>query len=167
MKIYIRQILGVAYRPILVRIKVLIWFFPGLWSIFFLNRPKKKRLLVIYDLTTQPFSVGDLLTVQEASLVLNKKYGTEFIDIAIVCDQQDPKLNDSAFKKINSENYFYHLAAILPVAQVNPYLGSVLAFNSYLELQEHVLSNIDRVHIWPSKWQASVTRDYLYYSIQF
>jgi len=165
MKIFLKSILGNAYRPIITRLKIILWFFPALCSVIFLKRPAKKRILIVYDLSTQPFSIGDILTVQEASLVLKERYSVEFIDIAILCDQQDPKLNDNAFKIINSKNYFYHLSAILPVAQVNPNLGSIFGFNSYSELQEYVLLNIERIYIWPSKWKASVTREYLYYSI--
>lgn len=165
MKNFIKSILGIAYRPFITRIKILIWFFPSLWSLTFLKRATKKRILIVYDLSTQPFSIGDILTVQEASLVLKEINKVDYIDIAIICEQHELKLNDKAFKNINSKNYFYHLSAIMPVAQVNPNLGSILGFNSYLELQEYILSNITRVHVWPSKWRASVTREYLYYLI--
>ena len=46
----------------------------------------KRRLLSIYDLNNQPYSVGDVLLFQEASLVLRKKYGLYQIDFAFVYD---------------------------------------------------------------------------------
>jgi hypothetical protein len=147
------------------RIIILTWFFPELWRFIFPYKKSRNRLLIVYDLRTQPFSIGDLLTFQEASLVLRKKNKCEYIDFALIGEASEIIKSTSTAKKINKNNYFYHLAGILPVIQVNPYLGSLFAFTSVEELEEYILPRLHKTHVWPSKWKISITREYLYYDI--
>ncbi len=44
----------------------------------------RRRLLVIYDFSSQPFSIGDILVIQEASLVLRQVAGVDRVDLALV-----------------------------------------------------------------------------------
>lgn len=125
----------------------------------------KKRLLIIYDLTTQPFSIGDILTFQQASLVLKDIHKIDIIDFVIVNNQQKLLFNDKVFNNINEDNYFYHLASILPVAQVNPYLGSIHAFNSFIELAKFINKYSSEYIVWPSQFKINFTKEYLYYDI--
>ena len=50
------------------------------------SNEKDRRLLIIYDFSTQPFSIGDILIVQEASLVLRENFDVHTIDFAFVYD---------------------------------------------------------------------------------
>lgn len=164
LKYYLKKILGSRYRKFMNFFRTLVWLFPVIVTLF-LKEKNKKRILIIYDLTTQPFSIGDILTVQEASLVLKETHQVDVIDFAVVCDQDVLKTGDTFFKKINSNNYFYYLSSILPVAQVNPFLGSIFAFNSYTQLKSYIANNCDNMEIWPSGWKVKITREYLYYTI--
>ena len=89
-----------------------------------------RRLLIIYDLSSQPFSIGDILIFQEASLVLRENFGVDTIDFAFVYNPDNPTNGDQAFSSITESNVVYHLASILPIVQVNQYLGSLFVFNS-------------------------------------
>jgi hypothetical protein len=120
------------------------------------------RLLLIYDFSSQPFSVGDILVFQEASLVMRQLHGLGLVDIALVYDPARPVVNHSAFAHIRPENFLFHLSSILPAAQVNPYLGSLLLFDSHRRLESYVADNIEDYYVWPSLGDYA-SRDYLFY----
>ena len=56
------------------------WLLSDNWTVE--NRSEGKSILFIYDFNTQPFSVGDILTAQAASLALAKFNGCENVDFA-------------------------------------------------------------------------------------
>ncbi|MEI8339012.1 MAG: hypothetical protein WCF91_03750 [bacterium] len=119
------------------------------------------RILLVYDTSSQPFSVGDLLICQEASLVLCEEYGVDIVDFAIVYDPENPASSDPVFAtSITRDNVLFSLASILPLAQVNQRLGSVFIFNSHKHLQYYINDNAERYHVWPSSWKVA-TREYL------
>ena len=119
------------------------------------------RILMIYDLSSQPFSVGDILFYQEASLVLRERLSASMVDFALVYDPKNPAL--PFFTSIKEKNATYHLSSILPLGQVNQYHGSLFLFNSYLHLQRLIASCADLYHAWPPSWQTD--RKYQYYTI--
>lgn len=120
------------------------------------------RLLVIYDLSTQPFSIGDILIFQEASLVICKQRGLDRIDFALVYDPLTPVVSDPAFSGIGAESFLFHLSSILPAAQVNPNLGSLFLFDSHRQLERYVADNSERYVVWP-KLSQYVSKEYLFY----
>ncbi|MBN2437584.1 MAG: hypothetical protein JXL20_03190 [Deltaproteobacteria bacterium] len=127
-------------------------------------RNADKRILMIYDLSAQPFSIGDILVFQEASLILREENKCAAVDFAFVYDPAHPAAIDPVLSSITEDNCLFHLASILPVAQVNPYLGSLLLFNSHVHLEHYVADNMERYHVWPSAG-AYLSREYLYYRI--
>jgi hypothetical protein len=117
--------------------------------------------LAVYDTSLQPLAVGDILIFQEASLVLCQKHQVDVVDFAIVYDLKNPASSDPVFSgTITEDNVMYHLASILPIAQVNPRLGSLFVFDSHEHLQRYINDNADRYHVWPSGWKMA-TREYL------
>lgn len=124
----------------------------------------KRRLLVIYDFASQPFSIGDILVIQEASLVLRQRAGADRVDLAFVYDPASPVVADPAFSEIDIENFLWHLPTVLQVAQVNPYLGSLFLFDSHRLLEEFVSGNLHIYDVWPPL-QRYASREYLYYSV--
>jgi hypothetical protein len=137
------------------------WVFPSLGNLLSPPSANERRILAVYDTSSQPFSVGDLLIFQEASLVLCQKYQVNVVDFAIVYDPQSPASSDPVFAAgITDGNITYHLASILPIAQVNQRLGSLFVFNSHEHLQRLINDNADRYHVWPSGWKVA-TREYL------
>lgn len=122
----------------------------------------KLRLLLIYDFSSQPFSVGDILIFQEASLVLRELHDLGTVDIALVYDPTRPVVSDPAFEHVRPESFLFHLSSILPAAQVNPYLGTLLLFDSPSKLEKYVADNIDSYYVWPS-FADYASHKYLYY----
>ena len=120
-----------------------------------------RRLLIIYDFSSQPFSIGDILIFQEASLVLRERHGLGKVDFALVYDPQSPVVPDPAFKNVDTESFLFHLSSVLPAAQVNPHLGSVFLLDSHRQLERHVANNAEEYIVWPSRNQYA-SREYLF-----
>jgi hypothetical protein len=164
-----RKIRG-RFRPMLQTVSRLMGDYWGFLR--WLNQSRKafstsidpRRLLMIYDLRNQPFSIGDILVIQEASLVLREQHQLGMVDFALLYDQEQPHCNDVAFSKITSENVLFHLASILPVAQVNQYHGSLFLFNSEQQIMRYIARNTDQYFIWPSAWNHCKGK-YHYYEI--
>src|SRR5467141_3762381 len=123
-----------------------------------------RRLLMIYDFSSQPFSIGDILVVQEASLVLRQVAGLDRVDLALVYDPASPVVPDPAFSQVGSENFLWHLSTVLQAAQVNPHLGSLFLFDSHRRLEEFASGNLDIYDVWPPLLQYA-SREYLYYRV--
>ncbi len=105
----------------------------------------RRRLLVIYDFSSQPFSIGDILVIQEASLVLRQVAGVDRVDLALVYDPASPVVPDPAFSQIGSENFLWHL-------------------DSHRRLEEFASGNLDIYDVWPPLLQYA-NREYLYYRV--
>lgn len=159
-----RRILGPVYRPARRVARFLVWIFPSLSRLILPTASSERRLLVIYDTTSQPFNIGDILLLQEGSLVLREKLHLDLVDFALVYDPKHPASSDPVFSNITDANALYHLASILPVAQVNQYLGSLFLFNSHRNLQRFIADSADIYHVWPSAWKFA-SREYLYYEV--
>ncbi len=129
------------------------WGSQAVQALVRLRTQPKRRLLAIYDLSSQPFSIRDILVIQEASLVLREQHQLGEVDFAILCDATPSAHAGEAFAGINSEHGLFHLASVLPAAQVNPHLGSLLVFNSRLQLERFIADNADQYFVWPPAWQ--------------
>jgi len=127
-----------------------------------LRDPFERRLLIIYDFSSQPFSVGDILVMQEAALVLRTAHGLDRIDFACVYDEEQPALNDLALAAIDSESFLFHLSSVLPAAQVNRHLGSIFLFDSHRRLKRFIAQNLGSYEVWPRLLRYA-TREYLFY----
>ena len=128
-----------------------------------INYPGRKlRLLLIYDFASQPFSVGDILIFQEAALVLRENYDLDVVDMALVYDSSSPVVKDQAFSHIEPDSFLFHLSSVLPAAQVNPHIGSLLLFDSHRRLESYIADNRDDYLIWP-RFGDYISREYLFY----
>lgn len=112
----------------------------------------KKRILAILDLRVTPSTYGEVLTFQEVTLIERLLHGADKIDIIWLCDPKHPARSD---QRITPDNYYYYLSDRLPLAYVNPYLGSFLLMDSSEALEDYIKNNAHRYHIMPS------VRDYL------
>ncbi len=150
-------------RSIRRSVGLLRWACPALGGPFSRKR-LNRRLLMIYDLSSQPFSIGDVLIFQEASLVLRATHDLDKVDFAIVLDPKCPHSRDPSFSSITEDNYTYHLAGILPAAQVNQYLGSLFLFDSHRRLHRFIADNGDLYHVWPKACEFA-SREYMFYNV--
>ena len=121
-----------------------------------------RRMLMIYDLSSQPFNIGDFLILQEVSFAQCKRFNLSSVDVAIVYEPKHPGLAIPEFSSITEDNVLYHLSSILPVAQVNQNLGSLFIFNSHLQLERYITENAATYQMWPSALQY-VSKEYSYY----
>lgn len=160
----LRKIARPFFRPPWRLIRFFAWVIPASTRFIKTLPVKDRRLLVIYDLSCQPYSIGDIMHMQEAALALREKHGVAMADFALVYDRHIPSSVDKAYACINPENVHYYLASLLPVLQVNPFLGSVLVFNSHEQLEKYIADNIDRYVVWPSAWRYA-QHDYLNYIV--
>lgn len=151
--------------PIRIALRRLQWFVmwvvPRLGELFVPNARGKQRILLIYDTSAQPFSVGDILVCQEAALVLCQKHQVNIVDFAVLYDPENPAASNPVFAKaVTKENVMDHIASLLPLAQVNQNLGSFFVFNSREQVVRLIADNADLYHVWPSGLQVG-TRQYL------
>ena len=93
------------------------------------------------------YTVGDMLLLSEVTLCLRLIHKAEKVDMCFVCNPESPTRFDRP--EISSYNYNHHLNSLVPLVQVNPYLGSLFMFDSYEHLEKFVSDNIDRYHVWP------------------
>jgi len=145
-------------------VRFLTWMLPALSGLFLAAISNERRLLLVYDTFSQPFNIGDILIMQEGSLVLRERHGIDQVDFAVVYDPQHPAAEDPAFSSITEGNALYYLASILPVAQVNQHLGSLFLFNSHRNLERFIADHADYYQVWPSGWKFG-SRAYLYYEV--
>lgn len=128
-------------------------------SLAFIARSRsrsEKRLLAICDFRTMPYTVGELLYFQEMTLALRIEYHVDKVDIVWLCDPANPARG--ADQGITPDNYHLHLSRLLPLAHVNPHLGSFMLMDSSDRLNSYIVDNIDRYHVWPSYKDYSVKR---------
>lgn len=123
---------------------------------------KNARLLLIYDLSSQPFSLGDLLVMQEAALIVREQEDLAKIDVAVIYEGSQPVVDDPAFREITGDSFLFHLSSILPAAQVNPFLGSAFLFDSHEALESFIADNEARYQVWPPA-NLYASREYLFY----
>ncbi len=151
-----------AWRRLRRAARLLRWGAGALPAVGGTGLKSSRRLLLIYDLSSQPFSVGDILVFQVAALALRLDHGLDKVDVCVVYDPQKPVVSDPAFAAITRESFLVHLATILPAAAVNPHLGSLFLFDSHRQLEAHIADNAGAYFVWPSLAQYA-SREYLFY----
>ena len=140
-----------AYKPLRRIVRFASWAFTSQRNLVLDRASRNSRILVIYDTSSQPFSLGDLLVFQAASLVLAEKHKVDFVDFVIVYDPADPASSDPAFAgTVTEDNVLYHVASLLPLAQVNQKLGSFFVFNSHDQVHRLIADNSDKYYVWPT-----------------
>lgn len=139
------------------------WEYPKFKTSIWSQKSKKHRLLIIHDFCAQPFSIGEMIVSLEGALILREQYGADKIDVAILYDRKNPVV-DQSHKKITEENILFNLSAIIPVVQVNPYIGSVFIFDYRIHLERFILDNINYYTVWP-KASSFKKRKYVYYEV--
>lgn len=159
----LKLLLGKKYRRFLSNISGLLNIFTTLNCLFFSSIKRSQRILIVYDLSEQPFSIGDFLLAQEVGQILCLKNDAKFADLAVVLDPGKPKSSDPAFNSIDSSNYLFNFSAIFPIVQFNKKIGSIYVFNSSSELMRLFKASEDYIAVWPSFKDVFYTKRYLHY----
>jgi hypothetical protein len=145
-------------------VRFIAWNIRTSFSLLVGKASSKKRILLIYDTSSQPLSIGDIIIVQAASLALLRKYQCESVDFVLLYDPSALISSDQTYSEINNDNIFYYLSSVLPISQINQFLGSVMVLNSKELLTKIIVDNAETYEVWPSSWRFA-SRDYLYYEI--
>lgn len=106
-----------------------------------------KRLLLIYDLGSQSFTVGDILEFQAVAMILRERWKLDKVDYAVI--HEDKQVKNAWQWNIDGDNFFFRINQILPSAQVNPHLGSVFVFDSHEQFDTFLQDNARRYQVWP------------------
>ena len=162
-KKYLKIFLDKKYRRYASNISGTINIFPLIDKIIRSSVNSSDRVLVVYDLSVQPFSIGDFLLAQEVGQILCLKNSVKFVDIAVILDPSKPKSSDPAFSSINSSNYLFNFSAIFPIVQLNKNIGSIFVFNSSLQFMKFLKGAGKYATIWPSLKNIFLTKRYLHY----
>lgn len=161
----LKKIMGSRYRSVGHKVRVIIWIFPTLARVLFFPKRDKAKFLLIYDLETQPFSVGDFLLFQEVATIIKGLQKYSGINLVIVFNESNPTPSDVAFKSINAENFRYNLISLLPISFISNYIDELHIFNSKEKFECYLSGISDDTETFPSGWKLNLTREYLYYSI--
>jgi hypothetical protein len=121
------------------------WVLPMLRFMVRRTNSEEKRILAIWDFSKDPFTVGDFLVFQELSLVLREIHGVEKVDMIWLYSPDSFRVDGGLTK----DNYYYYLSQRLPLAYVNPCLGSFMLMDSEKALESYIADNHHRFHIIP------------------
>ena len=115
------------------------------------------KLMLVYDFTTQPFSIGDILCFQEMGLCICKEKGYTEIEFVFTYSPRNPVIRVPAFQHIKPDNFLKYVPWLIPVADVNPLVSSVkiLTHEQYGGLSK------DGYQVWPPKLGV----EYQFYAI--
>jgi hypothetical protein len=137
----------VALRYEYLKIVTLFKWILGLFSLFRIKG--KNRLLFIYDLTYQPFSIGDFLVANGASLALSEIENIKQVDILIIFDKNNIT-KTKEFSHINTDNIYFNISSLLPIAQINQHFSSLLIFDNRFQADKYILDNIQNYKVYPN-----------------
>lgn len=146
-----------------IRYKNLMWFIPRVYYLFNYKNNIKKRILIVYDTSIQPLSIGDILVTQELSLILKNNKNVDYIDFALIFNSENFENSDNNFKSINSENIIFNITSLTPVIQINQFLGSIFQFNSQSQLFDFISHSDYYDEIWPKLSDIAFNKKYMYY----
>jgi hypothetical protein len=123
-----------------------------------------KKLLAVYDLATQPFSVGDTLLFVAGATAMAHNYQSTEIDYIFISDPsvqpQDPIFKDM----LSNNNHLLNATKVSPIALLSDKIGSLLIFNSFEDFKTYYNDNHSRSLLWPSS-QEIAARKYMHYDI--
>jgi hypothetical protein len=162
-KKYLKLLLNKRYRRFSSNIYGVMNIFVLLKNLIFASLKSQERILIVYDFSVQPFSIGDFLLLQEVGQVLCLEKNAKYTDLAIILDRDNPKSSDPAFNSIDSGNYLFNFSVIFPLIQFNKFIGSVFVLNSSMELIKFLKKNENYLTVWPSQKDILLTKKYLHY----
>ncbi len=119
-----------------------------------------RKLLVIYDTSTQPISIGDFATFVQTSIIKKISYSVDKIDFCFLLNPAKSSVAELD-NLIDDNNKMYFLFSIMPILQFNPYISNIFVIESKDELYD-LLEMKKSYYIWPSV-QNIDSSEYLYY----
>jgi len=121
-----------------------------------------KRLITIVDYAVQPYSIGDFLVYLMGSMTAAQLAGVEKVDLCLLSDPSRPPIDPVMRKQVTAQNHYSYLMSFLPMAELHPYLGSLMVFDSEAELNGYLAKSGDVYKMWP-RAAALSARQYMFY----
>ena len=144
-----------------------VWLFPGLLFLLRQAPPSEKRILAIWDFRSQPYSIGDLLILQEISLALCHRYGVSSVDVCLLAEPHEPSRPSFSALNVNSNNYMEFIVSLIPVILAGRHIAELHFFDSHVKLERYIADNTYRYHIWPSGLKYATRKDLNHLSFVF
>lgn len=155
------------YNKILRNFIVFIRIFYNLYlwntDYFRINIYKRKtniKLLGIYDLSYQPFGIGDFIDFNQSCLLKAYDFNLEIIDIALI-NSNKTKNKSIEYDIIKKENSFFFINSIISVIQLNSKIGSIFIFDDHDQYIKFILDNKNNYIVFPKNKQLALKK-YIY-----
>lgn len=130
--------------------KLLGWVFPRLYVSARGRTGAAKRVLAIWDFRSQPYSIGDLILLQEVTLALCQEHQVSSADICFLAEPDEPSRPSFSALNVNAGNFKEFVASLVPVILAGEHIADFHLFDSHLALEKYVADNADKYHIWPA-----------------
>jgi hypothetical protein len=147
--------------------KLLGWLLPSLYVSPRRRAKAGKRVLAIWDFRSQPYSIGDLILLQEISLALCHQHQVSSADICFLAEPQEPSRPSFSALNVNSSNYKEFVASLIPVILAGDHVAEFHLFDSHLNLEKYVTDNADKYHVWPAGLTYMTRKDLNHLSFAF
>jgi hypothetical protein len=115
----------------------------------------KGKILGIYDLSYQPYSIGDFIDLNQSCLLKAYEYKIEIIDIAII-NSYKTKNKSIEYNMINQENSLFFINSIISVIQLNSKIGSLFIFDDHDQYLKFILDNKNKYIVLPNSRQLAL-----------
>ena len=103
-----------------------------------------KKLLAVYDLATQPLSIGDILVFAAGATAMAHNYQSTEIDYIFISDPtrqpQDPIFSDIQ----SNNNHLLNATKLSPITLLFDKIGSLLILNSFEKFMTYYHDNQSR-----------------------
>lgn len=129
------------------RAKRLHELYANIWKVVSRHKSEKK-LLAVYDLLAQPYSIGDLIAFLIAAMIKATQTRSQRIDICFISDVNRIPLGNAFSTLMGDGNALYNLLKIIPIVQFCDNVGSVLVFSTYDEFEQYC--SVNEHVLWPT-----------------
>ena len=116
------------------------------------SRMEADNILLVYDTTSQPYSIGDLLLLQVASNILCLIHKCDSVDIAFNYSKKNPSECDKVFNRVvTSDNVLSYITKLTPILNFNKNLNEILIFSRLNYLYNYINGGGHKI-IYPSPY---------------
>lgn len=121
-----------------------------------------QRMLTIVDYAVQPYSIGDFLVYLMGSMAAAGLAEVEKVDLCLLSDPSRPPIDPIMREQVTAQNHYSHLISFLPMAELHPYLGALMVFDSADELNAYLVKSGGLYKMWPGA-AALAAKQYMFY----
>lgn len=166
-KLRIRTRIKAFVKTLQLSINLLSWLYCKPCFTSNARHSSQKRILTIWDFRSQPYSIGDLLILQEVALILCHQHNVNLVDVCILAERFQPARPSFVSLNVNSHNYKELIISLFPVILTGQHIGAIYFFDSHCYLEKYVVDNIHRYCVWPTGYLYATMEDLNLLSLTF